>query len=85
MERALGDVAVTVCFAERVAAAVGREELEHLRAGVVLRRDERAPQELAFAAARAERAEVIEEEAPAAPRAGRAQPRRGRGRPRRRR
>src|SRR5690606_9225295 len=40
--------------------------LEHLRAGVV-RRDERAPQELAFAAARAERAEVIEEEAPAAP------------------
>src|SRR5690606_31055100 len=64
---ARGVVAVTVCFAERVAAAVGREELEHLRAGVVLGRDERAPEELAFAAAGAERAEVIEEEAPAAP------------------
>src|SRR5690606_23584469 len=65
--RALGEVAVTVCYAKRVAAAVGREELEHLRAGVVLGRDERAPEELAFAAAGAERAEVIEEEAPAAP------------------
>src|SRR5690606_16409066 len=67
MERALRDVAVAVGFAERVAAAVGREELKHLRAGVVLRRDERSPQERAFAAAGEERAEVIEEEAPAAP------------------
>src|SRR5690606_20391165 len=67
MERALGDVAVAVCLAECVAAAVGREELEHLRAGVVLGCDERAPQELAFTATGAERAEVIEEEAPAAP------------------
>src|SRR5690606_29423181 len=67
MERALGDVAFAVGFAERVAAAIGCEEIENLRAGVVLRRDERAPQELAFAAAGAERAEMIEEEAPAAP------------------
>src|SRR5690606_6227761 len=67
VEGALGDVAVAVGFAERGATSVRREEPEHVGAGVVLRCDEGAPQQPAFASPRRERAKVLEEEGPAAP------------------